>query len=109
MKTLLHIAVAYLLTWGECIAESPARHQTYEIEAIESLPLNEVWALGEPQQSAAGDVMVLTQRYDPEFGFKRHDLKYCAVVMIGSMDIGARPIGLRLLAPVECPRLKVST
>lgn len=100
--------LAALLASGVCAAENSAARKNYTVERIAALPLPEVWALGEVQRVDVGDLVVLLQRYDTEYGFTRNGLRYCAIFLVGSMDLGSRPVGFRILTSGECGSVAIS-
>lgn len=108
MNRLLLVAFIGLLFARVCVADDAKQHRTYSVESIELLTLKELWALGEVQRIEVGDLVVLTQKYDSEYGFARRDMKYCIVFMLGSMDLGARPLGFRVLTKEACSGVRVS-
>jgi hypothetical protein len=82
MKYLLVLGLAGLLASGKCAAGNPGQQQTYVVEPIGSLSVSEIWALGEAQRVEVGDLVVLSQKYDAEYGFARRGLTYCAVFLV---------------------------
>lgn len=105
----LHVLpLAGLLVSGYCAADAPKQQHNYSVESIQALPLRELWALGEAQRVELGDLVVLAQKYDSEVGFGRHGMRYCGVVMLGSMDLGAQPLGFRLLTKEACSGMHVA-
>ncbi len=102
------LVLAGLLASGGCAADNSASQRKYAVERIETLPLPEIWALGDMQRVEVGDLVVLLQKYDTEYGLARNGLKYCAVFMVGSMDLGSRPVGFRILTSGECGSVAVS-
>lgn len=108
MNYLSLIVLGGLLASDVCAAGNSDQQQMYKVESIESLSLSEIWALGDAQRVEVGDLVVLSQKYDAEYGFARSGLKYCAVFMVGSTDLGSRPIGFRVLTRRKCDSVLVA-
>lgn len=108
MNYLSALVLTGLLATGGSAADSLTSKRNYTVEPISSLPLSEIWALGDVQRVEVGDLVVLLQKYDTEYGLARSGLKYCAIFMLGSMDLGSRPIGFRILTSGACGSVAVS-
>lgn len=105
MSYPLAILAMILLIQNVHAAGDTNRHRKYLVEPLTSLTIEEYWILAKPERIEIGDLVILAHKYDVEYGFARRGLNYCAMVVLGSTDLGARPAGFRILTKGECKGL----
>ena len=73
------------------------------IDVLESVPTRELWSVAKPDIAEAAIVLVDSRSFDPEARPRDGKWYGCAIIMIGTSDLGIKPVTARIWT--ESPRL----
>lgn len=72
------------------------------VDVLESVPTRELWNAAKPDVVEAGAAIVDSRMFDPE-ARPRNGMWYgCAIVMIGTSDLGIKPVAVRIWTARPC-------
>ena len=72
------------------------------VEVLDSVPTRELWSLAKPDVVEAAAVLVDSRAFDPEARPRDGKWYGCAIVMVGTSDLGIRPVAIRILTARPC-------
>jgi hypothetical protein len=73
-----------------------------QIEPITAISTQELWSTSESRMATSGVVIVEQLGIDPESASVRGKWHACALILIGTTDVGIRPVAVRLWASRPC-------
>ena len=73
-----------------------------QVEPISTVPTEELWSTTVSKTVTTGNVVVEQLGIDVESGSLRGKFQACALILIGTVDLGVKPVALRLWASVPC-------
>lgn len=104
MKTTA-VALLFLLpviaAAGERVPGTPVT-KTVNVEGVSSLPVSELWSFLVPKKAETDAVIVDYRAYDPESRPDRGHAHACGVLMLGTGDLGIKPLALRIWSSGSC-------
>lgn len=86
---------------GEQVHGTPVT-KTVSVEGVSSLPVSELWSFLAPKKAETDAVIVDYRAYDPESRLDRGRAHACGVLMVGTGDLGIRPLALRIWSSGSC-------
>jgi len=72
------------------------------IETIASLSIPQIWHSTEVQRAEGKNVSVESRMFDGENRPRQNRLYGCGWLLIGSGDLGSRPVGIRIWSDYQC-------
>ena len=102
MTRFIVILVMYLVSTPVTLAAQFRVSEQVEVETIGSIDVGELWSLTVQSKIDSGGVSAIFQLYDPEMRLRRGDWVACAIVMIGTGDLGIAPVAFRIWARRDC-------
>lgn len=76
--------------------------KSVQIEAITTVSTEELWNTAKPKSVMSGEVAIRQLGIDSEAGDIQGKFQACALILIGTGDLGIRPVALRLWTSVPC-------
>lgn len=72
------------------------------IDVLESVPTQELWNVTKPDIVEAEAVLVDSRMFDPEARPRNGKWYGCAIIMIGTSDLGIKPVTTRIWTTKPC-------
>lgn len=72
------------------------------IEVVESFSTRDLWNTAKPNTAAGMNVIVESRLFDPESRPRNGKWHGCAIVMIGTEDLGIQPVAIRIWTVKPC-------
>ena len=76
--------------------------KTTQVEPITSISTEELWSTAQPKVVISREVVVRQFDIDPESTSIRGRWQACALIFVGTGDLGARPVAVRLWSTKPC-------
>lgn len=95
---LLWAMLLALACWAGPIQISPR----VQVEVVQSLSPVELWNSAPPQSIETANIVVESRQFDSEARPRRDRWFGCAIVMVGTSDLGIRPVALRVWTDKSC-------
>lgn len=73
-----------------------------QIDILDAVPTQELWGVTTPDVVEAAAVLVDTRMFDSEAAPRSGKWHGCAIVMIGTSDLGIRPVAMRIWTTNSC-------
>lgn len=95
---LLLITLSSIACWARPTTLSPH----VQVEIIQSVSTRELWNFAAPKSIEASNVVVESRQFDSESQPRRDRWIGCALVMVGTSDLGIQPVALRIWTDKSC-------
>lgn len=93
-------ALCSMSAFGQSRLES--KNGEIRFERIQSIPVEELWNSTTPVTAEAGPVVVELREFDTEAAPSSGPWKGCGLVLVGTSDIGAKPVAFRIWSRNIC-------
>lgn len=101
-KSALLLSALLLTSAANCLAAPVAVSKTVKIETFNTVTPRELWSALKPTLSNSGSVIVQHQGFDVESASIEGDWRACAIILVGTTDLGINPVALRIWTTFEC-------
>lgn len=102
MNKRIAILLLLICAASESIAARFKISEYYEFERIISIPVVDLWSMAPPLKIDSGGISVTYQLYDPELRPRRGSWTGCAIVLIGTGDLGVVPVAFKVWSQRGC-------